>query len=474
MGISKITLAYPNFKWGKWSESTGWSMFPYNLCLIAAMVEKKYEVNILDTIQDNMTEEQFAQELDRIKPDVLGLSVITSEYAESGLLAAKIAKQNNPRIITVIGGVSANSTPRLFAENPSVDYVIAGEGEFVFRDLCFFLDGKGDFPKKGIMYKKNGVLVDTGRAEFIQDLNSLPLPSYHLIDFNRYANIIQRESTDHPRALPFGRIRTSRGCPYNCCFCEIESIAGKKPRFRTIDNIAAELDMLTKNYGIKGLMFDDDNLIVDTKRAKALFRMMIEKKYYLKWNAPGVAVYKLDDEMLELMKESGCAYLNVAVESGSERVLKEIIDKPVDLEKAKITLGLIKKHDIDLAVNFVIGFPGETWDEIRQTIKFAEDIDVDYVKIFVAIPFPNTKLYELAKEEGYLRPDFDPNKHLWTEGWINSKDWRPQDLQILRAYEWDRINFSHRKKRIKIAKMMGVTEERLEEIRKWTLARANP
>lgn len=134
----------------------------------------------------------------------------------------------------------------------------------------------------------------------------------------------------------------------------------------------------------------------------------------------------------------------------------------------------IKKAGIDLVVNFVIGFPGETWSEIRQTLDFAEEIDVDYVKIFVATPFPNTELFRMASEGGYLREDFDPNKHLWTDGWIETLEFRPQDLRILRAYEWDRINFTDSKKRKNIARMMDITEERLNEIRKETLKRANP
>ena len=150
------------------------------------------------------------------------------------------------------------------------------------------------------------------------------------------------------------------------------------------------------------------------------------------------------------------------------------LKKPLDLEHVKQIIKLIKKYDIDLAANFIIGFPGETWEEIRQTIKFAEEIDIDYIKLFIATPCPNTELYRIAKEKNYLRDGFSFKQHLWTDGWIDTPEFRHQDLKILRAYEWDRINFSKPEKKKKIAAMMGITEERLDEIRKDTLRRANP
>ncbi len=474
MNNLKVTLMYPNFKWGRGEGYTEWNIHPYNIGLLAAIIEKDYETKILDANIDHLTRESFAEYLCKTKPDILGVSVITNEYIMAGLSAAEIAKKVNHKIKTVMGGVSANSNPWPLIKNPNVDFVVVGEGEYVFQDLCNFLSGKSSHPRKGIMYKENGEIKDTGKSDLVSNLDDIPLPAYHLVDFMKYATHIQRESTDRPRAMPYARIRTSRGCPYNCCFCEVGSISGKKPRFRSLENIAKEFEWLIKDYGIKAVIFDDDNLVVNKERSKDLFKMMIEKKYNLKWNAPGMAVYKLDQEMIDLMKESGCEYLNIAIESGNQRVLKEIIRKPLNLEKAKGIMQQIKKAGIDLVVNFVIGFPGETWSEIRQTLDFAEEIDVDYVKIFVATPFPNTELFRMASEGGYLREDFDPNKHLWTDGWIETLEFRPQDLRILRAYEWDRINFTDSKKRKNIARMMDITEERLNEIRKETLKRANP
>lgn len=475
-GINKILLMYPNSKWTEWINRTVWDIHPYNLGLLAACMDKKYEVKIIDGNADNLSKEDFSDIIAAEKPDILGISVLTNEYARAGHIASQIAKDAYPNIITVMGGIYTIATsPSDILSDKNVDYVVVGEGEYVFGDLCSYLDGRGNLPNKGIAYKKDSRIINTGRADFIEDLDNIPYPAYNKVDFMRYATKIQREDITRPRDLPYARIQTSRGCPYNCCFCEVGSISGKKPRYRGLDNILGEIEWLMKDYGIRSLIFDDDNLLTNERRAKDLFRSMIERKYNLSWVIPALAVNRLDEEMVALMKESGCKLINISIESGVEKVLKEIIHKPVKLEHAKQMIGKIKDYGIDLIANFVFGFPGERWEDIRRTVKFAEEIDVDYVKLFIATPLSsNTELYKKAKEGNCLVEGFHFNQHLWTDGWIRTTEFRPQDLKILRAYEWDRINFSNSNKRKKIARMMGISEERLNEIRKETLERANP
>jgi anaerobic magnesium-protoporphyrin IX monomethyl ester cyclase len=235
------------------------------------------------------------------------------------------------------------------------------------------------------------------------------------------------------------------------------------------------LEFLIKHYGIKSFIIDDDNIVADKERARKFFQMLIDKKLGLRWNSISMAVFKLNEEMLELMKKSGCEYLNIAIESGVPRVLRDIIHKPIDLEQAKRMVKKMKELGIDVAANFIIGFPGEKWEEIRQTINYAEELDANYTKVFIATPLPNTELYMIALTKGYLTKNWKGfNEHLWTDGYIETDEFRPQDLKILRAYEWDRINFSKPEKRIKICQMMGITEQRLGEIRKNTFKRANP
>jgi len=478
----KILLMYPNFKWaGKWEARTLWGLHPYNLMLLSAMIDKKYDVTILDANWGSMTEEQFADYLRKEKPELIGISVLTNEYGASGLAAARIAKEVDASIKTVMGGVYATSDYDNIISYPHVDYVIIGEGEYTLKELCDHLFDNGEFPKAGILYKEKDKnegavkIINTGRREFIQDLDALPIPSYHKVDFLRYANSVQRDSVDRARAYPYAHVFTSRGCPFRCCFCAAGGISGRKIRYRSAEHMLAEIEFLMKQYGIKSFIIDDDNILTDKERARSFFKLLIDKNLGLKWNAVSVAVFKLNEEMLELMKKSGCQYVNIAIESGVPRVLRDIIHKPVDLEHAKRMVKKMKELSIDVAANYIIGFPGEKWIEIRQTIRFAEELDADYSKIFIATPLPNTELYEIVKTKGYLTKSWKGfNEHLWTDGYIETDEFRPQDLKILRAYEWDRVNFAKPEKRAKILTMMGVTEQRLNEIIRNTFKRANP
>lgn len=469
MKVEKVLLVIPNFKWQKWAINTLWNVYPYNVCLLSAMIEQEYDVVIVDANIDDLSKEEFVAILEKEKPDVIGISVLTNEYSRAGHITAELIKKFNKSIIVVMGGVYATNSYSSIIEDKNVDYVVVGEGEYVFKNLLGYLNGRNDLPSRGIAYKRNGKIITTPRENFITDLDALPLPAYHKIDFLKYANIIPKASRDGPREFPYARLLTSRGCSIGCCFCEVGYLAGKNFRSRSPANVIAEIEWLKSEYGIKSVLFDDDNMFLNKDRAKDIFKEMIKRNLDITWNSIETAVFLLDAEMLELMRESGCHYLCVAIESGVERVLKEIIHKPVKFEHAKKMMKKAKELGIDTAANFVIGFPGERWDEIRQTIKFAESFEVDYVKIFIATPLPETELYQIAKSGGYLRENFDFGDIGWSYGLIETDEFTPQDLAILRAYEWDRINFTNPERRKNIARMMGVTEDELNHIRKRTL-----
>lgn len=297
-------------------------------------------------------------------------------------------------------------------------------------------------------------------------MDKYPLPAYHLIDYSQYAMRAERKSLDGPAAYPYARILTSRGCPYNCCFCQVNKIVGRKFRPRSAENILSEVDWLVNTYGIRSLIFDDDNLLTDRERAIKIFKGL--KKYKIPWKMIATAAFLLDDELIEQMHESGCVYVDIAIESGTERILHDVIQKPLKLEKAVEVVAKLKQEDIYVAANFIIGFPGETWDEIRQTIKFAEDLNADYVKLFNAVPLPGTRLYQMAKEQNVLVEEFDAENINWRNGMIETDEFSAKDTSILRAYEWDRINFSTYEKRKRTADMMGISLQQLEEIRKNT------
>ena len=214
------------------------------------------------------------------------------------------------------------------------------------------------------------------------------------------------------------------------------------------------------------MIFDDDNLLTDRQRAVKIFKGL--EKYKIPWKMIATAAFLLDDELIELMRKSGCIYVDIAVESGTERVLHEVIRKPLKLEKAIEVVKKLKQENIYVAANFIVGFPGETWEEIRQTIKFAEDLGADYIKLFNAVPLPDTRLYQMAKEQNALVEGFDSENINWRNGMIETDEFTARDMSILRAYEWDRINFATFEKRKRTADMMGISMKELDAIRKKT------
>ena len=470
MEIGRVLLVVPNLRWCHGDESTFWHFVPYNLCLLAAMIDDICHVEVLDAYIDDLTLEEFAAIVAEKRPDVVGITIMMDQFAEAGHLAAQAAKQGTPDTQIVMGGVHVTVDPDSVMSDERIDYAVRGEGEYVFRELLLFLRGEGAFPERGVCRRRSGGdFVIAERAPLIDCLDGVKLPAYHLIDYARYTRHASRKSVDSPRELPYARIMTSRGCPHRCVFCQVEHISGRTFRRRSAENVLDEIAWLKEEYGIRSLIVDDDNLFSDREHACDLFQGMIDRGLAMPWATISTAVFRLDSELVDLMRASGCEYICIAIESGCERVLKRVINKPVDYEHAKEMVAKAKSVGIYVAANFIVGFPTETWDEILETIRFAEQLDTDYVKLFHAIPLRHTRLWELCEKTGAFKSGFDVGEIRWSTGQIATDQFNPDDLTILRAYEWDRINFSLPEKRSRTAAMMGISEEELWTIRRTTL-----
>jgi radical SAM superfamily enzyme YgiQ (UPF0313 family) len=434
--------------------------------MLGTMIQDKYDVKIIDAQFYNMSEEQFRKEVKEFAPDCVGISLLTSEYAPILDMAANIIKEIDSGIITVAGGVHVTTQYHHVMKNKNIDYAICGEAEYILGEFLNYLNDKGKMPQKGLIFRKDDGEVVALPPDLIQDLDKLPLPNYELVDYKAYINTDSRYGVDSVHIYPYARILTSRGCPIGCCFCQVESISGKRWRPRSAEKVVDEIAMLKSKYGIRAFIFEDDNPFCQKERTKKLFRLLKERNLGLKWRAAGVAIFMMDEEILKLMSETGCEVIGIAIESGTKRVLKKIVNKPVDLEKVPYMIKLAQKFGIYVITNFVIGFPGETWDEIRMTLQFAENCGSDYCKIYPANPLVGTRLFKMAKELNCIVGDEE--KVDWRYGRIKTSEFDPQDIGILRVYEWDRINFSDPRKRARTAEIMGITEEELNAIRKAT------
>lgn len=462
----RVALCIPNLAWQETNSNMRWNIVPYALCILAATIRDICEVEIIDANLDNLSCDDFAQCVKNGNYDLIGITVMMDQFAECGNIAAKHARAAAPESIIMMGGCYPTVNPDYALENKDLDYIFIGEGEEVFKEFLHHIWNGSPFPLKGVSFRNaDGSLNITPAAPFIKDLNTVPLPAYDLIDFPRYANQMTRKSTSDPIAYPYAHILTSRGCPQGCCFCQVKRISGNKFRPRSVENILEEMKYLIDIYGVRSFLFDDDNIVTQRSRAIKLFQSMIDNHCDLPWKALNMAVFKLDKELISLMAKSGCKAFTIAIESGSERVLTEIIKKPIDLEYAKEMVEFAKSCGIHVSANYILGFPTETWEEIRTTISVAEMLNADYSRFFAAIPLRHTRLWEMCEELDIFREGFSIKTISWNEGQITSKHFNSKELTILRTYEWDRINFSTPEKIQKICEMMNVTEEELIAIR---------
>ncbi len=391
---------------------------PMGIAYLGAVLRKDYEVRLLDAVvegykQDRwlgngyfeygLTPDQIIAEIEDFAPQVVGVSCIfSSQFLFAADLIGRVKKEF-PDIITVIGGAHPSFLPEdSFQHMPGLDFIIIGEGEESFPALLKAIEkGSGFETIDGLAFRDNGTIRVNPKTRFIENLDNLPFPARDLLPMEKYfkINIPALVFSKSPRNTSF---ITSRGCPFHCRFCSSCHYWGRRIRFRSTENVLAEIEELISRYRVEELKFEDDNLMAKVAKAKEIFRGMIGRGYKLHWNMPtGVWISALDDdELLNLMKQSGCYEVILAFESGDQYVIDNIIKKPLDLKKAMEITGKVKDHGIDTHAFFVLGLPGETRANIEQTFRYARSLALDKAFFFLFNPLPGAELYQEAIDKG--------------------------------------------------------------------------
>lgn len=466
-----VLLFIPNTRW---FDKRPWLLIPHSALILTRILKPAFNFKILDANAKDLTIEQCVSLIRDTDPIIALISGVSVEYFQQYHKSFELIKAAKNNCMTVFGGIYPTLMSKEALEDKHIDYIFVGPAENYFLEfLQWLLKGEQEKAKAmpGVGYlDAPGVPIVNSRGSIFSTLMMTIEPDYSLIDVRKY---LYQNSKDYNFNFvePTGILLTSYGCKYNCVFCAARTIRGANILFRPVDKVLGEIEFLMREYGVRHLSFLDECFLEDRGRAKEIMNAFIARKYNLTWKMPNVSAWHLDDELLELMKRSGCTMITVSVESGSERVLHKIIRKPL---KLNIFPGIVKKCrelGIDIAANFVIGLPGETWDEIRQTFRVAEELDFDLSAFHIATPYPGTDLYRIAKRDYLLPPDFDfrnPKYFGTSQGFITTKEFSPFELMVLRAFEWDRINFRTPEKVSKIAKMMNMTTEQLSEHRHQT------
>ena len=368
------------------------------------------------------------------KPDVVGVHVKTPSWA-AGCRVARIAKEVSPETMTVCGGPHVSCVPEDVRPESGFDYGIAGEGEMALLRL---VAASRDCERRGI----GGVIRAGGNGddwaspcEYVQKLDDLPFDGREaLMDLDRYDK------------SGLGAVMTGRGCPFQCQYCASHKIWTRRARFRSPENVAAELQLVKDKYGVTYFEFHDDTFTVNKDRAHRICDL-IRGIGDLRWKCTTRADC-VDRELAENMRASGCQEVSVGVESGSERILASI-QKGETKDDIRNGCEVLRAARIPFVAFIMIGFPTETEAEGWETASFAEALGADSLCGSVVTPYPGTKLYDWAQEAGRL-----PKKEDWSEYYHQSDGMGLWDLppdharSVIRAW-FERVEkYNHRPSRL--------------------------
>lgn len=352
-----------------------------------------------------LSPEQIAARLPE-DADVIGITCPFNNQAPLIQPVANAIKSRFPDKRIILGGPYAIAYPRqALIDNPAIDIVVRGEGELPLLDV---LEGKPLQEIKGLLFRSESGVVDNGLAPTVRNMDDLPFPARDLLPMDTY--FMRSPRGDGASGQKAVSVTTSRGCPYQCEFCSLhneENRYGYKFRGRSPANVMEEIDLLKEAYGEELLVqFEDDNILIQKDRAKEIFRQLAQKK--VKWAIhSGVMIQLLDEELIILIKQSGCQQLNLALESGNATVLKAM-KKKLDLENAARVVGWCKKHGIEMLAFLIIGYPGETdktWQETMATLRRLRRLGLRRVAPFILNAHEGTPLHRNAKANGWLRTD---------------------------------------------------------------------
>lgn len=444
---------------------------PLGLEYIASFVQQHHEVAIFDAVvgeeypfhlMDTSTLPRFAdkfgveyihygvglevvrKKIETYKPDVVGISGEFFFQEEPFRQICCAVKEVNPNITVIAGGAFPSSYPEgILREDKNVDMVVIGEGEQTVKEL---LDqGLRDLDTiNGIAYRgENGRIVKTHPRVPIEDLDSIPFPARELVPFRSYSIVrrplfarnssrfffvrkskllsefvnmppmdrlhdfvMNRTFVPNGFNLPIGGIITSRGCPCSCNFCCVHNVWGRGIRTRSAESVLEEIQLLKRDYGVRQIYVYDDNFTVPKKRAIDICKGLADLD--LTWFAiSGLYIPSLDRELLTWIKRSGCDHVMLAVESGNQRILNEVIGKGLKLNKVREIITTCRDLGLTTEGFFLIGLPGETKTNMIETIRFAATSGLDRARLYVATPFPGSRLYDECIRDNLLVGDFD-------------------------------------------------------------------
>ncbi len=368
----------------------------------------KYYPKCKIEIVDNDNTQDVINKIIESKPDLIGFSAFTPNYYKVEQTARKIKETLN--IPLIIGGPHITPIPHTL--NNCFDIAVLGEGEKTLLELVKLFDKRKKFTLsrlkeiRGIAFHDKNKIVITPPRKLIKYLDRIPLPARYLFDMKSYLK--PKNILCNNKLIKGTSILTSRGCPYHCIYCQASAMWGKI-RLHSAKYVVEEIKMLYKKYNVEGICIVDDLFISDIKRVRKIVDGLKKEKLLgkIKYLVDGRANL-INDEILEVLKEMGVVQISIGFESASEKILKYLKKGTVTLEQNYRAVETIRKHNMDIYAQFMIGTPGETEEDLLKTFNFIKDNHLTHNHLSITTPLPGTGLWEYCKKAGIV-DEFDVN-----------------------------------------------------------------
>lgn len=405
--MRKIVLVNPPLsleeRYGALAKS-GTTLPPLGLTILAAVIRQhNIPVSIIDTAVLNLSYQEALNKIIAENPAYVGFTAVTVSINKAAKLA-KMLKAARPKIITLIGGPHLTAVPQQTLELfPEFDIGVIGEGELTLTKLLQSLENNialDGIP--GLIYRRAGKIINTGRAPLIESLDSLPRDAWDLLPGFPFS---YKSSVHKLGRWPTTSIISARGCPFQCRFCD-NSMFGKKVRGYSAAYLIDTIKYLQKNYGIKDIFFNDDNFVMLKKRLYEICDLLHKEKIDLSWGCYSRVDSITDIGLLKTMKEAGCWRISFGLESGSQEIL-DFYKKNETLEEMKKVIGWTKKVGIRSKGFFMMANFLETEETLEKTMTFAKSLPLDAFHVTFLTPLPGSEIYNIAGDYGDFENDWE-------------------------------------------------------------------
>lgn len=375
------------------------------LAIAATAEQQKHEVKILDLSHEQYDYHVVREEVLRYKPDVIGMTATTPLFNQARDISV-LVKALSRDILVIAGGSHVSSLPDESLQESMLDAVVVGEGDYTFVDI---MDGEPLSKIPGIHYRDDdGVIRRTPPRPFVQNLDDLPLPAWHLYDSERYRHSVSRLLVRRP---PATMAEFSRGCVYKCDFCASKTTMALGYRKKSPARCAEEVRKMW-DAGYREFLLADDIFTSDAGWAREVSDAIAETGVKMSWTCTnGIRVESADEQLFKAMRRAGCYRVAFGFESGNDEVLKRFgKGGRASLEKGREAVRAARAAGIDTAGFFMVGLSPDTESTMQETIDYARTLPLDFLKFGVAIAFPGTPMFKEYRQKGLVR-SYDWDKY---------------------------------------------------------------